>query len=513
MRTLTARILLGFAVLIVTFGAVSVLTILNTGALSRDIMIIRKGSLEFALATKDLYSKQVALFSYLSEEIVDETSPGRAKRRLLRLRVDRDNTLAEVETALREFESLLVRSNRTLRAASVTSKVRSLVEEQSVYYGELVLLPPLDSFRERPLAKTDKFKNARKALAMLRKNEHYLEGKLAQLARSQAEAVKQTATTLEDNGRRVRWLTIYLGITSTIVGILIALWAIITLRSLSRLGEAARRIGQGEYGSKIEVAGPSDIAGLATEFNSMSDAIKEREGQLRQSEKLVAVGKMAAIITHEVRNPLSAIALNAELLDEELTRVHAPQEAITMLTSITTEVDRLTGITEEYLQFARLPSPKLQVECVDDIVQSVVDFQYEVLRTQDIVLTAELKQRGITAFVDEQQLRQAILNLLRNAGEAMDKQGGTVVLEVDSSPQDAIIRVIDSGGGISEEVQRQMFEPFYSTKDGGTGLGLALVQQILRAHKGSVNIETSTSGTQFTLRLPRRLEQGVVDIQ
>src|SRR5439155_4485141 len=136
----------------------------------------------------------------------------------------------------------------------------------------------------------------------------------------------------------------------------------ITLRPLHKLRDAARSVAAGDYDKQISERGPTEVKDLARELNSMARAVQERERELVRSERLAAVGKMAAMIAHEVRNPLSSIALNTELLEEELGHMPAADEGRALCRAITREVDRLTAITEEYLAFARLPTPRLAAE-------------------------------------------------------------------------------------------------------------------------------------------------------
>ena len=132
----------------------------------------------------------------------------------------------------------------------------------------------------------------------------------------------------------------------------------------------ARQLAGGDYAQRTGVTSRDEIGDLAREFDAMADAIQEREQRLIRSERLATVGRMAAQIAHEVRNPLASIGLNAELLGDEI--VDRGEEARRLVTSIIGEVDRLTEITETYLRFARLPRPKLEREDLGAIVTSVV---------------------------------------------------------------------------------------------------------------------------------------------
>ena len=276
-----------------------------------------------------------------------------------------------------------------------------------------------------------------------------------------------------------------------------------SLRPLRRLGSAARRIAAGEYGNRIEEQGPAEVAELAREFNAMGRAVEERERELVRSERLAAVGKMAAMITHEVRNPLSSIALNTELLEEELAQM--PGEARDICRSITREVDRLTAITEEYLSFARLPKPRLAPGALPALVDDLARFVREDLASRQVVLEVSHAADVPPALCDEAQIRQALLNLVRNASEAVaGRGGGHVWVRTRATDTHVAVEVADDGPGIAAELRERLFDPFVSTKDGGTGLGLALTHQIVRDHGGAIHVTSKPGeGATFTIELPR----------
>ncbi len=277
-----------------------------------------------------------------------------------------------------------------------------------------------------------------------------------------------------------------------------------TLRPLGVLRARAREIAGGEYARRTGVSSRDEIGDLARELDAMAAALEEREQRLIRSERLATVGRMAAQITHEVRNPLASIGLYAELLGDEFGE---RPEARRLVNSITSEVDRLTEITETYLRFARLPRPRLEKEDLSALVASVVEFARAELLQAGIVLQTDLDP-GVEVAADESQLRQALLNLIRNAREAMER-GGRLTVRVAARPDGlAEIEIGDTGSGIAREHLSKLFDPFFSTKAKGTGLGLALVQQIAVEHGGRVDVESgggdlgTNAGTTFRFLLP-----------
>jgi len=198
--------------------------------------------------------------------------------------------------------------------------------------------------------------------------------------------------------------------------------------------------------------------------------------------------------------------LNAELLEEELDAVLAPGQAAeprALLAAIQKEVDRLTGLSEEYLRFARLPRPHLEEEDLQVVLLDLLTFMDSELSDRGVTLVHALRPGETLVRADENQLRQAFLNLLRNAGEAMSDGGGRLEITVSRAGDQAVLRLKDSGPGIAAEDLPHIFEPFFSTKETGTGLGLALTQQIILEHGGTIEAQSEQGrGTTFVVKLP-----------
>ncbi len=224
------------------------------------------------------------------------------------------------------------------------------------------------------------------------------------------------------------------------------------------------------------------------------------KARLIQSERLAAMGKMAAHVTHEVRNPLSSIGLNVELLAEDVGERSA--ETSKLLRAIQREVDRLAGITEEYLRLARLPAPRLEPENLGDVVTEVAHFVGREMEASATRLSVDVAPDLPPVHADEAQVRQALLNLVRNAREATE-QGGHIELGARAAEDGVVITVRDDGPGIATEQRERIFDLFFSTKERGTGLGLSLTQQIVLAHDGRIRCDDAPGGgTLFSLWFP-----------
>jgi signal transduction histidine kinase len=301
----------------------------------------------------------------------------------------------------------------------------------------------------------------------------------------------------ERAARQLRGLVV-LGL---IIAVVTALVLVRSLRPLRILRVRARQMASGDYGRRVGLHSRDEIGDLAREFDAMGQALEERERRLIRSERLATVGKVAAQIAHEIRNPLASVGLNAELLGDELDPGN--QEGRRLVASITREVDRLNEITETYLRFVRLPVPKLEREAPGELVTSVVEFVRRELEGAGVVIDLRMAADLPEVSVDENQVRQALLNLLRNAREAMPGGGRlSVAVEADAAGA-VVVTVTDTGPGVDPEHRGRVFDAFFSTKDKGTGLGLALVHQIVSEHGGRVDLGSGpTGGAMFTITLP-----------
>ncbi len=500
MRTLSARILLGFAALTITFAVITATVVVNMQQVEDEILVMRKGYVPLAFISKEMERRQENLRNYL-EELTDAPNANVAQRTLNRVRNARDTAVTNSRHVLEVLDGLDVDPHMTVTRPRLEA-LQAAVTDMDALYRKVMASPPLVPADGTAL--DPRHADALAALVQLKSAERRIADQVKQLAEGLENSTYQNMATLENGQSTLRIRTIYLGIAAIALALLTSIWAVITLRPLRRLRDAARRVAAGDYASRIEVRGPSEVSDLARELNSMAAAVQERERELVRSERLAAVGKMAAQITHEVRNPLSSIGLNTELLEEELLAVPNADEARALCRAITFEVDRLTAITEEYLAFGRLPKSKLAPESVNPMVTALVTFVREDLAAKKVELVCELAAGDPVAMVDAAQLRQCLINLVRNASEAVvSNHGGKITLRTRLVGVRVEISVEDDGVGIPADVLPRLFDPFFSTKDGGSGLGLALTQQIVKDHGGDLTVTSTVGkGTTFTVSVP-----------
>ncbi|MCA9730009.1 MAG: two-component sensor histidine kinase, partial [Candidatus Eisenbacteria bacterium] len=245
-----------------------------------------------------------------------------------------------------------------------------------------------------------------------------------------------------------------------------------------------------------------------TYYESSVEALEHRAERLHTElarwERLAAVGSMAAKVAHEIRNPLSAISLNAELLQDEVAELPPGRrsEGRRLLGSILGQVDRLNALIEEYLAFARLPRAELCNVSVPRVLEKLEHLLQGELRVRGIEMTMSVDAGVPEIASDPRQLEQVLLNLLKNSIEAMP-DGGRIAVVAEARGDIVEVRIKDTGCGIREEHRAEIFDPLFTTKDGGTGLGLSFVQQALRELQGRVEFtSTAGAGTEFVLHFP-----------
>lgn len=451
---------------------------------------MRSGYLPLALSLRDTVSQQDTWNSQLNH-ITTALNPA-DKRRWFEatLAIGRPHTFAAVRLALeRAFGS----QRQKLRAMSE----RLSLETRSIEYAL--------SRDEESLARLfAALENEASEEAEVLRNELVERGiggrqRLAELERRVSANLEGLLSQARERELRAVRVFVVSAVFTVALGLVVAFWARRLLAPLAAVTRRAEAVAGGDLTPQVVSAGQDEIGTLATTFETMVAAIARANAKLLQSERLATIGKMAAQVTHEVRNPLSSLALNVELLEEELTG--DPAEAQASIKAIKLEVARLGRLTEKYLSLAR-SRPNLQEEDLGQIARESLSSVAAGLREQGIEAELEIEEPQPLVSVDEAQFRQVLLNLMRNAQEAMP-EGGALKLAVRREEGALTVQLSDTGVGMDAETQGRLFEPFFTTKGHGTGLGLAITREIVEAHGGTIRCELNRPrGTTFVVHLP-----------
>jgi len=246
---------------------------------------------------------------------------------------------------------------------------------------------------------------------------------------------------------------------------------------------------------------------------------RRSEQQTLESERFNALTLLAAGVAHEIGNPLNSLNIHLQLIERAARKGNGAnraelQESVEVARA---EVNRLDSIITQFLRAIRPTRPQMRPENVNSIVEEAVRFLAPEIKDRDIVVEQELRSDLPLLELDRDQMKQAFYNVIKNSFEAM-KARGILRIRTDKDDSHVIVRFTDSGGGMSPENLSHVFEPYFTTKASGTGLGLLIVRRIVREHGGELSIESSEGkGLTLTIRLPyidkrvRMLEAGDAD--
>jgi signal transduction histidine kinase len=240
----------------------------------------------------------------------------------------------------------------------------------------------------------------------------------------------------------------------------------------------------------------------AEEKRKAYDELQTTFQQLLQAEKLASLGELSAGIVHEVRNPLASIKGAIEILEDEL-MVDSPRREFVGLAK--GEIDRLDRLVGEFLRFARPTAPSKTPTDLNEIVESIIGLIENQAASQSVAVVRDLKNNLPLILVDAEQIKQVVLNLAINALQAMSQSNGadkTLLFRTFQQDNSLIVEVTDSGSGVDPKNLSKIFDPFYTTKEKGVGLGLSVAHKIATQHGGHLSAKCTTHLTTLTLTIP-----------
>lgn len=275
-------------------------------------------------------------------------------------------------------------------------------------------------------------------------------------------------------------------------------------RPLMELTTWARRFSQTETPLAPEVGGTPEIRALAKAFGQLVASLDSSRRQVAHAAKLAVVGEMAAIMAHEVRTPLGILHTTAQLLQRDRNLDSRSQDMTRMILE---ESRRLERLVSTLLDCASPRPPQIRPQDVHELIGRTLELLQGQARKKSVNLRQQLRAEPSTVRCDGELIVQVLLNLVLNAIQ-MVPHGGTVDLATDRSGNSLQITVSDDGPGIPREIRNRVFDPFFTTRNGGIGLGLTVTHQIILTHGGSIAVDNGPAGgARFTLTLPDNPEQ------
>jgi signal transduction histidine kinase len=532
MRSVASKMFLTFTVALVAFGLVAVFAVSRMHALGTDLRLLSEGYLPLTRIAAQLDVKDWVTTRALEMKALDPAS-----RRAF-FPVARSHFPALVKEKLAEARAVVARARGMASGADarflfgVAARLEALDGRWGAYHQAGLAL--FDALERSSTGGDDPVVAERAEAAHRLEKGLSLEVKLLQAALDGQVADHLHAA--ERAEHRSTLLVLIYSVMAAAVGLGATLIGQRLLAPVRVLTEGVKAVAAGDLSRKVEVGSGDELGLLAREFNNMASSLARQRSELLRAERLAAIGRISAQITHEIRNPLNAIGLNAEILAEEVERlacgaggprplaaVASPgrptngalsavqgyaepgsySELRALVQAISREVDRLNGVTEEYLRFAKLPKPSFDREDLNDLVGDLAEFVRPEMKAARVELRLALAARLPPVRADESQLRAALLNLLRNSREAMPRGGVVTVATRVARDGTVEAEVRDTGAGIPKEEMSRIFDPFYSTKEKGTGLGLAFALQVAQEHGGTIRCESVPGrGATFTLSLP-----------
>jgi len=494
-RSVAARVLVSYVLVMMAFALTALFSVQSEQRAAREAELLRTGyvplkfSIERALDAQNLVNVEL-------NHITEAKNPNDARSWIETERRVRPKTFAEIRARAVGF------------APTGDGRALSLSSELVQGANDIEHFLQADGERFARLFEalgTGDFDTAERAQNDLVSYEVEGARRIRELRDRVDHEMDDLVTAARIRERRSIEILVALSMLTLLVGVGVSLYARRVLRPLAAVTDRAKAVARGDLTPHKVIASNDEIGELAATFEGMVAAIARANADLVQAERLGAIGKMAAHVTHEIRNPLSSMGLNIELLEEELAHVPEMAEARQLVRAIKREIERLADLSEEYLRVAKRPVPHLERESLADLVREVVEFTRPELVKANVRCEEEMQEPLPAIAFDEGQIRQALLNLIRNAREAMQPAGVNLWLKIQSSGNGNGVDLVveDDGSGIPDDVREKVFDPFFTTKERGTGLGLAVTRQIVEAHGGTINCEArAPKGTRFFIHLP-----------
>jgi len=321
----------------------------------------------------------------------------------------------------------------------------------------------------------------------------------------QEEQIADSSQSLRDLSRNIKYIA---GLAIPCVIILSIFLTLIlfshVLNPIHRLAmEADLKEIPGGLENEIEAL-KSRVKHLIMDIGQTHAKLEQSQEHLVQSERLAMVGKLAAGVAHSVRNPLTSVKMRLFTLERSLQLTAEQKEDLDVISE---EIRHIDTILRNFLEYARPPKLNCQLHSPSDVVDLTIQLLKHRIESYQVDVVVERKEKLPTVMLDSDQLKEVLVNLIINSCEAMGENGKITIIEekIQNDPfhHTAVIRVKDNGPGISPELKEKIFQPFFSSKEEGSGLGLSIAKRIVEEHGGELRAESDDGpGATFTIIMP-----------
>ncbi len=328
------------------------------------------------------------------------------------------------------------------------------------------------------------------------------------------QPISEAFTLARQMENRVVFFVILTAFIATLLGVLAARQF---SKPLLALVKGAREYARGNLDHRIHIKQRDELAELAQEFNSMASSLRENQRELQRMERLAALSRFAALVSHEIRNPLNSMNINMQILKRLINKEDVtPDRKVKYLNVISAEITRINDLITNFLTISRPPQLTLIKTDIHMVLEEVVLLQEGRAVASGVEIRRQYASHPIMGMFDHNQLKQVFHNIIINALEAMPNGGKLTIRTEKFFPRTQhqsrapFVRIsfTDTGIGIPSEILKEIFEFYYTTKRTGTGIGLAIAKQIIEGHQGFIYINSEPGrGTTVYIELPLTIEE------
>jgi signal transduction histidine kinase len=507
------KIIIGFSIIILIFISSTLYINIELNYVNKKLTLLNKG---YVLFIKNLSKIQTTLSGdrkILEKIIKDEKTKKNFKLFILN-RYKKHPIDQLFAKSLQEINSLLDKN--------------SFYDAKKFYNFAKIELNILQNYYDNNVKACSEYINDESTKENCQNSMNRLVVRVSYLNRVADKKLSELSINLEDILKKITiYNSIFMGLSAIII-VIIFIFLFMLISPIKKLMNAIYLINKGDYSHRVEMNSTGEVAVLVDSFNDMIQVLKNRDEQIKNQQKsleehhkneiniknklleverLASIGKISAQIAHEIRNPLNSINLNTDIIGDEIfSDDFNPFEIKPLFEHIKIEIERLNSITEKYLRLAKEPDLQLETSDIVKLLNDVFELMSVEFKKKGIFLEKDFKLDSFLLEIDKNIIKSVFINILKNSLEASSKNG-SVIVSIDKvlRSENNFLKIIvkDAGIGISDKDKENIFNPFFTTKKYGTGIGLFTVKEGILKHNGEIDFNSEFSkGTEFIIYLP-----------